>query len=219
MALKLLWTERDSVGRAFQCQKGQIFPACGKHYIIVNWEIGWGALSKPKRQKKSCLPQTLILLWTEREAARGLSKSKRPKISCLRQTPYYCEQRDRLTSDGGRCPFKAKKAKKSCLPQTIILRDRLTEPFQSQKGKKNPASSRHLYYCELRDRLRGPSQSQKGKKNPACGRNLYYYELRERLRAPFQRQNVQKISACGRHLNHFELKEMCLCMHLLCVSF
>ena len=219
MALKLLWTERDSVGRAFQCQKGQIFPACGKHYIIVNWEIGWGALSKPKRQKKSCLPQTLILLWTEREAARGLSKSKRPKISCLRQTPYYCEQRDRLKSDGGRCPFKAKKAKKSCLPQTIILRDRLTEPFQSQKGKKNPASSRHLYYCELRDRLGGPSQSQKGKKNPACGRNLYYYELRERLRAPFQRQNVQKISASGRHLNHFELKEMCLCMHLLCVSF
>ena len=144
MALKLLWTERDSVGCAFQCQKGQIFPACGKHYIIVNWEIGWGALSKPKRQKKTCLPQTLILLWTEREAARGLSKSKRPKISCLQQTPYYFEQRERLTSDGGRCPFKAKKAKKSCLPQTIILRDRQTEPFQSQKGQKNSCQQQAL---------------------------------------------------------------------------
>ena len=116
-------------------------------------------------------------------------------------------------------PFQSQKGKKILPAADNYIERQADRALSKSKRQKNPASSRHLYYCELRDRLRGPSQSQKGKKNSACGRNLYYYELRERLRAPFQRQNVQKISACGRHLNHFELKEMCLCMHLLCVSF
>ena len=125
---------------------------------------------KAKKAKKSCLPQTLILLWTEREAARGLSKSKRPKISCLWQTPYYCEQRDRLTSDGGRCPFKAKKAKKSCLPQTIILRDRLTEPFQSQKGKKILPAAGTYIIVNWEIGWGGPLKAKKAKKIlPAAG--------------------------------------------------
>ena len=123
--------------------QSQNFSACGRHLRCC--ELREGALSKPKRSKKFCLRQALVILWTMyvRERLRGPFKSQKgQKFSACGRHLHCHELRERP-----RVPFQGKKRPKSfCLRQAIILlwNERKDEGEEGQEGQKFSACGSHL---------------------------------------------------------------------------
>ena len=128
---------RERLPEAFQSQKGPKFPACGRHHIIVNREIGWrvmvdGALSKPKRQKN---PACRRQLYWETGWQSPFKVKKAKKI--LPAAGTYIIVNWEIGWGG---PLKAKKAKKILpAPGTYIIMNwerGWGRPFNAKMFKK-----------------------------------------------------------------------------------